>query len=396
MIQSEKLSIHLLLFFRYLREKKFLIGTKEMSDGLRALEFIDISDIQQFRLALRIVLCSSRAEQETFDHAFIKFFLNNNQDQQTEDLLHVLTEKKRKNEETNEVNRTVESKEKSSTSPSINSARQDQITDENSGKEQKKMAIWTATNLMNKDEQDIQASISSAQFETMEKAAKTFVQQINLKRLRRYKVMKNGSKFDIRRTLRQSIQLGGYPIKPVWTGPTKEKANFILLCDSSRSMSAYAEPFLQFAYAMTKCTNNVEVFLFSTKLRRVTDQFKRTKQDEFPVLTIKRNEWGGGTCIGESLYSFVQQYGMYVKKNTIVFIASDGLDAGAIDHLQSAMKEIHQRTSAVIWLNPLLNIEGYEPIARGMQTALPYIDLFSAVTTASSFQQLAHQVQIRR
>lgn len=396
MIQSEKLSTHLLSFFRYLRDQGLLIGTKEMSDGLRALEVIDISDLQQFRLALRIVLCSSKEEQETFDRAFIRFFLNNNEEQKTEDLLHFLTEATKKDEERNEVDRAVELEEQSSTSPTISSRQQDDSTDENVGEDQKKMTVWVPTNLMNKDEQDVQTHISSYQFEAMEKAAKSFVGRIHLKRSRRYKVMTKGLKFDVRRTLRQSIQLGGFPIKPVWTGPTKEKANFILLCDSSRSMSSYAEPFLQFAYAMTKCTPNVEVFLFSTKLRRVTDQLKRTKQDEFPVLTIKGNEWGGGTRIGESLYAFVQQHGMHIKKNTIVLIASDGLDAGEIDHLQTAMKEIYQRTSAVIWLNPLLNIDGYQPIARGMQTALPFIDLFTGATTASSFLQLAHQVKIRR
>ena len=396
MLQSQKISNQLLSFVRYLREQEFVLGIKEMSDGLQALESIDITELQQFRLALRIVLCSSREEQEKFDHAFIRFFLNNNEDQQTENLLHFLTEEKRENEEENVVNRTVESEESTSTNPSVTSMQQDQTTDEDSGEEKRKMTIWTATNIMNLEEQEIQVHIPSNQFHSMEKAAKTFVQCINLKRSRRYKVMNKGAKFDVRQTFRQSIQLGGYPIKPVWTGPVKQKADFVLLCDSSRSMASYTEPFLQFAYAMTKCTNNVEVFFFSTKLRRVTDQLKRTKQDELPVLTIKGNEWGGGTCIGESLYSFVRQYGKYIKKNTIIFIASDGLDAGEIDYLQSAMKEIYQRTCAVIWLNPLLNIDGYEPIARGMKTALPYIDLFSVATTASSFLQLAHQVQIRR
>ena len=79
-----------------------------------------------------------------------------------------------------------------------------------------------------------------------------------------------------------------------------------------------------------------------------------------------------------------QRYGPYLlKKNTIILIASDGLDAGKIDHLQWAMKEIYDRISSVIWLNPLLNIDGYEPVARAMKTALPYIDLFSEASNAS-------------
>ncbi|MCZ2258186.1 vWA domain-containing protein [Sporosarcina sp. G11-34] len=396
MIQSEKLSNHLLLFFRYLRDKEFLIGTKEMSDGLRALEFIDIANLQQFRLALRIVLCSSKEEQERFDEAFIKFFLNGNNSENTKEMLHFLSEEKRKSDATNEVNQKKESEKNSPTNPTVSGIHQNQIANGSSGEEQRKVHVWAATNIMNKEAQEIKVYVSSHQFQSMEKAAKTFVHRINLKRSRRYQVSKKGLKFDLRKTLRQSIQLGGYPIKPVWTGPVKQKANFILLCDSSRSMSSYAEPFLQFAYALTKCSNNVEVFLFSTKLRRVTDQFKKAKQGEFPVLTIVGDEYGGGTRIGESLYSFVQRYGMYLRRNTVVLIASDGLDAGEIDQLQGAMKEIRQRTTSVIWLNPLLNIDGYEPTARGMKAALPYIDLFSGATTAKSFLKLANTISIRR
>ncbi|MHA6261323.1 vWA domain-containing protein [Sporosarcina sp. CAU 1771] len=396
MEQTENLSTYLLSFFRYLRDKGFLIGTKEMSDALKSLEFVDISDRQQFRLALQIVLCSSRAEQELFDHAFIRFFLNNNEDTKTDDLLHFLSEERKTNEIENKVDRTVESNEQSSKNPMVSSREQNESSSEHSDVEQKKMTVWVPTNFGKKEDQEIQVRVTSHQFDEMMKAAKMFVQRINLKQSRRHKVKTTGSTFDVRRTMRQSIQLGGYPIKPVWTGRSKEKANYILLCDSSRSMATYAQPFLQFAYAMTKNAANVEVFLFSTKLRRVTDQFNRTKHDDYPILTMNGSEWGGGTCIGESLYSFVQQYGIHVKKNTVILIASDGLDAGKMDHLHTAMKEIYQRTSAVVWLNPLLNLKGYEPIAKGMQTALPFIDLFTEATSASGFHQLGHQIKIRR
>ena len=91
--------------------------------------------------------------------------------------------------------------------------------------------------------------------------------------------------------------MGGYPINPVWIVPRGRKAKYILLCDCSRSMSSYADTFLQFAYALTKCTSNVEVFLFSTKLRKITEQFTTSKHGEFPVITLLGDEWGGGTCI---------------------------------------------------------------------------------------------------
>ena len=419
MEQSQKLSSHLLLFFRYLRDAGFLIGPKEMNDGLRALESIDITDLGKFRLVLKIVLCSSKEEQDKFDQEFNRFFINN-LGERDRDMLHFLSKEKKVddllennlsnhekeskeneqqkiNDGKNEADHTIESEEEVSTGSIVNGLGQGNIVNDNIEEERSQAASWTAAKIMSKEPQKIKAYVSSDQFQTMEKAARTFVNQINLKRSRRYKVSKKGLKLDFRRTLRQSVQMGGYPIKPVWVGPDKHKADFILLCDSSRSMSSFSEPFLQFAFAMTKCKSDVEIFLFSTKLRKVTEQFTTSKQGEFPVLTVFEDEWGGGTSIGESLYSFVSRYGTYLlKKNTVILIASDGLDAGEIDNLQWAMKEIYRRTSAVIWLNPLLNIDGYEPTARGMKTALPYIDLFSNATNASSFLKLANTVNIRR
>lgn len=403
MIQTEKLSTHLHLFFRTLRDANFLVGPTEMTDALRALEWIEIADVGQFRLALKIVLCSSKEEQAVFDRLFQAFFLNN---QRQQDMLHFLSEENKKDDllvnessatESDQVEQQETEQDATSEEYVTGEAIDDPAMSEVVGQQQSKVRLWTASNGMNQHAQEITTSVSAHQFQAMEKAAETFVHQVNRLQSRRYALMNQGKKFDLRKTLRQSVQTGGYPIQPIWVGPKKQKAKYILLCDSSRSMAAYADTFLQFAYALTKCTSHVEVFLFSTKLRKVTEQFTTCKQGEFPVLTVRGDEWGGGTCIGESLYSFVQQYGTYlVKKNTVVLIASDGLDAGKTDQLQWAMQEIHGRASSVIWLNPLLAIDGYEPIARGMKIALPYLDVFSEASHASAFQKLAKTITIRR
>lgn len=408
MIQSQKLSDHLLWFCRTLRKRNFLISMKEVEDGLRALQSIDISDREQFRIALKIVFCSSREEQEKFNQAFQEFFLNGDGDGNGKDLLPFLSAEKRtdshdysekierKNDGKSE-SRHVADFEKAATASLATGVVAEDAVPEDTSDEQDDMAVWTATNAIRKEVQEIHVSVSSNNFVSMEKAAEIFARQINLKQSRRYHVQKKKTKPDLRRTLRQSVQTGGYPIKPVWTGPKKQNAAFILLCDSSRSMSSYADTFLQFAYALSKRTHHVEVFLFSTKLRRVTKQFAGCKRGDFPLFAVRGNEWGGGTCIGESLYAFGAQYGMQLlRKNTIVLIASDGLDAGDIDNLERAMKIIYMRASSVIWLNPLLNIDGYQPKARGMKRALPYIDVFSKAFDAASFSKLANTLKIRR
>ena len=124
-------------------------------------------------------------------------------------------------------------------------------------------------------------------------------------------------------------------------------------------MSSYAYRFLQFAYALSAYAKDIEIFLFSTKIKRVTEQLLERGSD-FPVLHQLGDSWGGGTCIGESIYSFVQDYGPFMlHRDTVVMIASDGLDAGDISRMSWSMREIQKRTAAVLWMNPLLAIEGY-------------------------------------
>lgn len=157
-------------------------------------------------------------------------------------------------------------------------------------------------------------------------------------------------------------------------------------------MSEYTSRFLLFAYALVQCSKNTEVFCFSTKLKRVTRQLTKNLSPN-PVVKIQGDAWGGGTRIGESISGFVRGYGSrMLTKNSVVIIISDGLEAGDIHQLRWAMQEIKRRASMVVWLNPLLTLEGYEPSAIGMKTALPYIDLFSETNDASSFQQLAQKI----
>lgn len=399
MLQQETLTDHLVLFFRDLREEGFLIGSNEMTDGIQALQSIDISEYNQFKLVLQIVLCSTKEEHDKFDSLFQNFFFK----KEKEDLLHFHSEVKEvsTNEksitENNQSAESVENPEeqKKQSLPSFG-FHKDKTESETDG-QQEGATLYTALNAISKKTRTFKVRIPAHHFSTMEKAAEQLTRRFRLLDSRRKKVLKNGNTFDMRRTFRKSIQTGGYPINPVHTGPISEKSSFILLCDSSRSMATYSKIYLQFAYALMQYSSKVEVFLFSTRLRRVTDQITTSKRGAFPVLHVQENEWEGGTCIGESLNTFVQMHGLkMVNKNTIVMIASDGLDTGNSEHLQQTMREIRKRSTFIIWFNPLLNLDGYEPTASGMKIALPHIDVFSHAMDAHSFMELSNQVKVRR
>jgi uncharacterized protein with von Willebrand factor type A (vWA) domain len=43
----------------------------------------------------------------------------------------------------------------------------------------------------------------------------------------------------------------------------------------------------------------------------------------------------------------------------------------------------------LIWLNPLIGTDGYEPLTRGLQAALPYVDDFLPARTLTNLADLA-------
>jgi uncharacterized protein with von Willebrand factor type A (vWA) domain len=169
-----------------------------------------------------------------------------------------------------------------------------------------------------------------------------------------------------------------------------------MLVDGSRSMSAHARTALQMAVAMATATMRIEVFTFSTGLQRVTDEVRRAAAGERLRLDCLHHAWAGGTTIGACLRDFLQRFGeRMVGRDTVVMIASDGLDVGAPDMLREAMQELHRRSAGVVWLNPLLETDGYEPTASGMRAARPYVTTFTSVNDTSGLARLARTIRIR-
>jgi uncharacterized protein with von Willebrand factor type A (vWA) domain len=161
-------------------------------------------------------------------------------------------------------------------------------------------------------------------------------------------------------------------------------------------MGEYARTALQLAVAIATATRRVEVFTFSTALQRVTDEVRRAAAGEPRRLERLRHAWAGGTTIGACLADFVRRFGdRAIGRDTVVVIASDGLDVGAPELLQDAMRLLSGRSAGVLWLNPLLETPGYEPTARGMRAARPFIGTFACIGDAASLARLSHIVRLR-
>jgi uncharacterized protein with von Willebrand factor type A (vWA) domain len=156
------------------------------------------------------------------------------------------------------------------------------------------------------------------------------------------------------------------------------------------AMDAHTRFLLAFVLSLTRVARRTEVFAFNTSLTRLTPWLLPGKiGPTLDRLAAGVPDWSGGTRIGESLAEFTRGYlEETVNGGTVVVILSDGLDRGDTALLVDAMRAIRARARKVIWLNPLLGDPRYEPTARGMQAALPFIDHFCPAHNLESLERL--------
>jgi uncharacterized protein with von Willebrand factor type A (vWA) domain len=173
-----------------------------------------------------------------------------------------------------------------------------------------------------------------------------------------------------------------------------EEPKLVLLCDTSGSMDAYSRFFLAFILALKRVACRTEAFAFNTTLTRLTPWLAPGKIGvTLDRLAAEVPDWSGGTRIGESLAEFVLRYQRSaLDSDAVVVILSDGLDRGDPDVLVRAMRAIRARARRVIWLNPLLGDARYQPLARGMEAALPFVDYFATAHNLESLETVAGMI----
>jgi uncharacterized protein len=197
------------------------------------------------------------------------------------------------------------------------------------------------------------------------------------------------------RTLRHSLRYGGEVIKLVRRGAKLGKTKMVVLCDVSGSMDVYTRFLIQFLYGLQNGLRSVETIVFSTRLTRITPLLRRRNINAALNLIAETvQDWSGGTKIGTCLQAFNDSMapGMVTSK-TLVVIISDGWDTGDVNVLDRAMAQLHRQALRTIWLNPLLGSSNYEPLCKGMHTALPYVDDFMPVHNVESLRQFGRLVE---
>jgi uncharacterized protein with von Willebrand factor type A (vWA) domain len=218
--------------------------------------------------------------------------------------------------------------------------------------------------------------------------------QPGMRRTRRL-IVGRGTALDLRRTLRMNLRHGGEMLRLAERENKIKPRPLVVIADISGSMERYTRLLLHFIYSLTAGLEQpVETFVFSTRLTRITRQLRQRSVDR-ALRDVSRavRDWSGGTRIGDALKGFNFAWARRVMRSSaVVLIISDGWDRGDPAMLAHEMARLQRSCHRLIWLNPLLGSASYEPLARGMQAALPYVDDFLPVHNLASLEDLVRRL----
>jgi uncharacterized protein with von Willebrand factor type A (vWA) domain len=353
---------HIVTFGRILREAGVEVGPGRTSDGLRGLSHVDIRSSDDVYWTLRATLVSRAEDLESFDKAFAAWFLRSPSPPPY-----------RGSTPAQPPRRTAR-------------ARTDADGDATSGEQSTEIG-WSAHEVLR--HKDF-AAMSSDEFAQVAKAITDVASARPLRRSRRLRPHARGRRLDLRRLVRRSLARGGDPIERTFRRRIEVPRKLVVLCDVSGSMEAYTRALLLFLHAAVGSGRRVEVFVFGTRLIRLTDAF-RTRDSEQALAAAARRvtDWAGGTRIGASLKMFNDVWGQRaLSRGAAVVIVSDGWEREDATLVAQEMERLQRAAYAVVWVNPLKGNPEYQPLAGGMRAALPYVDRFIAGHDLASLEEL--------
>ncbi len=377
---AEDAARQLLRFVNHLRLNGFVVGLPEAEAAVELISRQEIADAEEARLRLRCLLAKHKEEWANFDDLFEAFWFGRGRLRQRY-----------------ESNRAA--KAKKSVRPVLwtrhleGDGEAAELTGrmDSSGGDGEAMAgegrlvASSQNSLLTKD---LRHLADRREIAEAEQAALRLGLALRYRLSRRYRIREVAKRIDLRRTLRRSLSKGGEPIDLAWRARPEEPVRIVVLLDVSGSMELYSRFFLQFVKGLVTTWIKADAYLFHTRLLRITDAMReRDPLKAMGRLSLLASGFGGGTKIGESLATFNRHYAKRVLNGrSVVLILSDGYDTGTPEHLAQELGRLKKRAGRLVWLNPLLGWEQYEPVTKAMAAALPLLDHFA---TAHSLESLA-------
>jgi uncharacterized protein len=368
-------------FAKLLRRSGLPVTLVEVTDAVRALDHLDITDRHELYLGLRAVFATRPEEFPAFDRCFEAFW-----------------------------RATIDSDDDAGAipMPSVDDQHGENLAAAGQKREALALDSWGEEAEENESGDPLSVPLASEtealvaqdfstfsadQLDELLKLTIKIARRLAHRISRRRRPVKRRGRVDLRRTLRANLTKGDL-IDLRFRRRKRKKIRLVLLCDVSGSMDLYSRFLLQFLFALQSVFGRVETFTFSTRLTRITDYLRSRSYRQVLRRLSEVRDWSGGTRIGESLAQLNREWPHLVDRRTIVIVLSDGWDTGEPEVLATELLRIKRRAARVIWLNPLLGNPSYEPLTRGMAAALPLIDHFAPGHNLAALRDLAGKLSL--
>jgi uncharacterized protein with von Willebrand factor type A (vWA) domain len=370
-------------FCRVLRDNGFTLGLAETGDALAILSSPAADRSSSLKPALRALFCATRSDWERFDTIFDAYWLGRGM--RNKQVLSGSTTQSQA-----PLRRLADA--------ASSSFRSDSLADHVERRGAREAAEFAKGEARHEGASRTETLITAdlRHIVDPEDIAKTQALAVRLARsmrarmVRRHEMHRRGRRIDLRRTIHRSISRGGTPIDLAWRRRKTKPLRLVVLLDASGSMNLYTAFFVRFLHGVVDAFREAEAFVFHTRLAHVSSSMRdRDVARAVDRLSLMAQGIGGGTRIGESLATFNRWHARRViSSRTALMIVSDGYDTGTPEELAAEMRRLRRRCRRIIWLNPLLGWRDYTPQARGMQAALPFVDLFAPAHNLESLAAL--------
>jgi uncharacterized protein with von Willebrand factor type A (vWA) domain len=376
-------------FGKHAFENGFNTGLEELLQSINTLKYIDMSKVNNWRSSLKSIYSYNFDTYEKFDEIFDSFWLNEGR-------------KKTSIEKQKQINTNKSSKNNKSIFAPMEDGQSDNVeNDQSITNNEKEIETFSdgisniiASFIENKKKTDLKEFVDPEDQKLIHAAVHKIARSIRHKRSRRLILDKKGNKLDLKKIVKKSIPFNGEPIHLYKKRKPRKPMKIVTILDISGSMKIYSQIFLTFVKGLVSIDQTADVYLFHTRLMRVTEFLKESDTlKAVNRISLLAEGFSGGTKIGKSLKQFNEMYSSkVVNGRTVVIIISDGYDTGDPKTVSSQLEKLKKRNCKIIWLNPLLGWENYEPVALSMKEASSYLDLFAPCSTIQDLENLEKEL----
>ena len=373
-------------FARVLRTAGMPVGPDRVLAAMAAIEQVGLNRRDDVHAALSAVMLDRHEQQLLFDAAFDAFWRD---PKLLEQLMYLLLPKisgRGDKPVVPRANRLAEAlaapRPKEPPNPANNTAKEEISFD----------TSFTFSDRERLQQADFE-SMTAAEFELAKKLAEQLPLPVQPVRRRRHERAARGT-LDLRATM-QGMARQPHTLTPAFTRARSEWPTLVVLLDISGSMERYARLLLHYVHGLTRRYLRVHTLTFGTRLTNITRSLKHRDPDEaLRQADAQVQDWKGGTRIATCLHEFNQRWARrLLGSNAAVLLMTDGLDRD--EHGELAKEAAHLRRMAyqIVWLNPLLRFDGFEPRAAGVRALLPNVDRFLPVHNLASLADLGRALR---